>query len=201
MITDAAEWYVQKGARVQGPFSADEVGRFLMLGRVRRSDRVSRDGELWEPVTQVPELVPEALLDLDSPDGWRRFLDARAAGDERAGPGREGPGSGPAADLDARSDPDPHAGASATPGPAARPARVGDATGAVREVGPGIRVERRAGGDMAWRLREEWRRREPPIAAPRSAVRGNLLPWSLLCLTLAALCVVLWLDRAALPAG
>ena len=189
MITDAAEWYVQKGARVQGPFSAAEVGRFLMLGRVRRCDRVSRDGELWEPVTQVPELVPEALLDLDSTDGWRRFLDARAAGDERAGSDREGPGAAPAADLDARSGPDP------------RSARAGDAIGAVRDVGPGIRVERRAGGDMAWRLREEWRRREPPIAAPRSAVRGNLLPWSLLCLTLAALCVVLWLDRAALPAG
>ena len=80
---DDAQWYVQKGSRVLGPFSAGEVGRFLLLGRVRRTDRVSRDGELWEPVTQVPELVPEELLDLDTVPGWARFRDARDAGDER----------------------------------------------------------------------------------------------------------------------
>ena len=82
-VREEAQWYVQKGARVLGPFSASEVGRFLLLGRVRRSDRVSRDGELWEPVTQVPELVPEELLDLDSVPGWTRFNEARAASDER----------------------------------------------------------------------------------------------------------------------
>lgn len=83
MVTDESQWYVQKGSRVQGPFSTTEVGRFLILGRVRNSDRVSRDGELWEPVTQVPELIPEELLDLQSDDGWSRFLSARDANDER----------------------------------------------------------------------------------------------------------------------
>ena len=78
-----AEWYVQKGARVLGPFSPEEVGRFLLLGRVRNTDRVSRDGELWEPVTQVPELVPEELLDLDASGGMARFLMARAEREER----------------------------------------------------------------------------------------------------------------------
>jgi len=82
-VRDDAEWYVQKGSRVLGPFSSTEIGRFLLLGRVRNSDRVSRDGELWEPVTQVPELVPEELLDLDNGIGWARFLDERAASDER----------------------------------------------------------------------------------------------------------------------
>lgn len=84
MVTDQPQWYVQKGSRVQGPFSSDEVGRFLLLGRVRNTDRVSRDGELWEPVTQVPELIPEELLDLHTESGWERFLDARASYDERA---------------------------------------------------------------------------------------------------------------------
>lgn len=83
VVNEDAQWYVQKGARVLGPFSAEEVGRFLLLGRVRSSDRVSRDGELWEPVTQVPELVPEELLDLDSALGWTRFNDTRDSGDER----------------------------------------------------------------------------------------------------------------------
>ncbi|MBX2880797.1 MAG: DUF4339 domain-containing protein [Granulosicoccus sp.] len=83
MVTDEAQWYVQKGSRVQGPFSTDEVGRFLLLGRVRNTDRVSRDGELWEPVTQVPELIPEELLNLHSVDGWSNFITARSASEER----------------------------------------------------------------------------------------------------------------------
>ncbi|MFK7890936.1 MAG: DUF4339 domain-containing protein [Granulosicoccus sp.] len=84
MVTDEAQWYVQKGSRVQGPFSANEVGRFLLLGRVRNTDRVSRDGELWEPVTQVPELIPEELLNLQSDDGWNQFLQVRKSHDERS---------------------------------------------------------------------------------------------------------------------
>ena len=83
MYKRQSQWYVQKGSRVQGPFSANEVGRFLLLGRVRNTDRVSRDGELWEPVTQVPELIPEELLDLDTDQGWQRFLHARTRTDER----------------------------------------------------------------------------------------------------------------------
>jgi len=83
MVTDESQWYVQKGARVQGPFSATEVGRFLLLGRVRNTDRVSRDGELWEPVTQVPELIPEELLNLQSDEGWSHFLQMRESVDER----------------------------------------------------------------------------------------------------------------------
>ena len=83
MVTEEQQWYVQKGSRVQGPFSTSQVGRYLLLGRVRNTDRVSKDGELWEPVTQVPELIPEELLDLDSEPGWRRFMDSRAKADER----------------------------------------------------------------------------------------------------------------------
>jgi len=44
---------------------------------------VSRDGELWEPVTQVPELIPEELLNLQSDDGWNQFLQVRKVEDER----------------------------------------------------------------------------------------------------------------------
>ena len=186
---ETAEWYVQKGARVQGPYSASEVGRFLLLGRVRHCDRVSRDGELWEPVTQVPELVPEELLDLESPDGWQRFVDARAAQEQR--------GTGAAA------------GHSWPDGPGG-PSEAGP-TGEAAPAGHGIRIERRHLGatdghegpdGMAARLRAEWRSADVGrVAPPPRPSAPNLLPWSLLCLTLVALGVVLWLDRAALPAG
>lgn len=77
------QWYVQQGSRLQGPYSAQDIGRYLLLGRIRRNDRVSRDGELWEPVTQVPELVPEELLDLDSEQGWQQYLEKYRSVDER----------------------------------------------------------------------------------------------------------------------
>lgn len=83
MVADESQWYVQKGSRVQGPYTTHEVGRYLLLGRVRNTDRVSRDGELWEPVTQVPELIPEELLDLDTDIGWQRFVNARSREDSR----------------------------------------------------------------------------------------------------------------------
>lgn len=83
MVADVAQWYVQKGSRVQGPYSTHEVGRYLLLGRVRNTDRVSRDGELWEPITQVPELIPEELLDLDTDIGWQRYISARSREDQR----------------------------------------------------------------------------------------------------------------------
>lgn len=83
MVTDDQQWYVQSGSRVQGPYSTVEVGRYLLLGRVRSTDRVSKDGELWEPVTQVPELIPEELLDLETDQGWTRYLDSHQALEER----------------------------------------------------------------------------------------------------------------------
>ena len=78
------QWYVQHGSRLQGPYTAEDIGRHLLLGRIRRQDRVSRDGELWEPVTQVPELVPEELLDLDNEQGWQQYLEKYRTLDERA---------------------------------------------------------------------------------------------------------------------
>ncbi|MBX2882788.1 MAG: DUF4339 domain-containing protein [Granulosicoccus sp.] len=83
-MTDEQQWYVQTGSRVQGPYSTTEVGRYLLLGRIRSSDRVSKDGELWEPVTQVPELIPEELLDLESETGWNQFVNSRSHIDERS---------------------------------------------------------------------------------------------------------------------
>jgi len=76
-------WYVQQGARLQGPYTASDIRRYLLLGRIRRNDRVSRDGDLWEPVTQVPELIPEELLDLDSEQGLQEYLEKHRNVDER----------------------------------------------------------------------------------------------------------------------
>ena len=149
MASEEQQWYVQSGSRVQGPYTTTEVGRYLLLGRVRNTDRVSRDGELWEPVTQVPELIPEELLDLDSDTGWNRFLTSRAKHDERAD----------AAVMD---------------------------------------IERRASAEESSVLavREQWLRGQKQLQ-PTPRRSANLLPVSLLGVTLLALIVVIYLNSFA----
>lgn len=77
------EWYVRRGSAVQGPFSLEQVHHYVLLGRVRLTDRVSEDGESWVRVTQCPELIPDGMRDLGSEEGLARFEEARRAVDER----------------------------------------------------------------------------------------------------------------------
>lgn len=58
---DQKIWYVRKGSRVHGQFSVNEIRMFLVLGRVHPTDEVSLDHTFWEPVSQVPEMIPDAL--------------------------------------------------------------------------------------------------------------------------------------------
>lgn len=76
-------WYVRRGHRVQGPYPDRELTRHLLLGRVLPSDRVSRDGTEWRSLSDVPSLIPEAMRDLHSEAGWKRYLEARREVDER----------------------------------------------------------------------------------------------------------------------
>lgn len=81
---DTREWYVRRSGTVQGPFAAERIRRYLLLGRLRLSDRVSVDGASWQPVTQWPQLIPEEMRDLGTEAGRARFEQARRAADERS---------------------------------------------------------------------------------------------------------------------
>lgn len=157
-MTEEQQWYVQNGSRVQGPFSTTEVGRYLLLGRIRPTDRVSKDGELWEPVTQVPELIPEELLDLESDTGWNRFLEVRSVNDEREV--EEGDRGNTATLLRER-----------------------------RKTTDRLTVES---------LRSEWVDESVNQSSRRSV---NILPFSLLCVSLAALSFVIYLNTMGAAAS
>jgi hypothetical protein len=75
---------MRRGRTVQGPYSSEDVRSYLLLGRLRLSDRVSHDAHTWQPLTQCPELIPDAMRDLASESGRARFEAARRAIDERA---------------------------------------------------------------------------------------------------------------------
>ena len=184
MVPDDPQWYVQKGSRVQGPYSADEVARFLLLGRVRNCDRVSRDGELWEPVTQVPELIPDELLDLNSDAGWERFVSARNTVDERDAANQTNPSQ-----LAGRRQLDPSHRNWLRLGGARRNLDAGldidlaDTTTpyAAYDLLPPSNLLREAD-----RVRDDWNR---SVQSPSSA-----LPWSLLGVTLVVLGVGVYLN-------
>lgn len=78
-------WYVRRSTTVQGPYSASLIQRYLLLGRLRLSDRVSLDGRCWDALTQCAELIPDEMRDLGSDEGRARFEAARRAADERSG--------------------------------------------------------------------------------------------------------------------
>lgn len=80
-------WYVRRGSTIQGPFDVETLHRYLLLGRVRLTDRVSADGHTWMPLTQRLELIPEEMRDLESAEGRARFEAARRAVDERGDEG------------------------------------------------------------------------------------------------------------------
>lgn len=85
-------WYVRRGTTILGPYDVENLRRYLLLGRVRLTDRVSPDGHCWVPLTQRGELIPEEMQDLGSAAGRARFEAARQAVDERRG-GDDGEGA------------------------------------------------------------------------------------------------------------
>ncbi len=78
------DWYVRRGSAVQGPYALHQIQRYLLLGRVRTSDRVSEDGQRWTVLAELPALIPEEMRDLDSAEGRARFLAAHQRADERS---------------------------------------------------------------------------------------------------------------------
>lgn len=82
-LTPTKGWIVRRGHSMLGPYTDQQVSRYLLLGRIRHNDRLSADGQCWRPVTDFPFLIPEELRAIDSDQGWMRYLDALAEIDER----------------------------------------------------------------------------------------------------------------------
>ena len=80
---DGGSWYVRRGQRVHGPYPAREIGRYMLLGRILPTDRISDDGDRWRPLVEVHDLIPDEVRHLHRDDGWDRFVEARNRVDER----------------------------------------------------------------------------------------------------------------------
>lgn len=80
-------WYVRRGHgdhETHGPYPAGLVTRYILLGRILKSDEVSSGDNAWSVVSEVPELIPEVVqLNTDDPVSRQRLMAAKRWADER----------------------------------------------------------------------------------------------------------------------
>jgi len=85
-------WYARRNGTVRGPFTDENVARYILLGRIGLKDELSQDRIRWRPVGDYPDLFPEELLQLSSWEDYQALVVARMKVDERLGERRGRPG-------------------------------------------------------------------------------------------------------------
>jgi hypothetical protein len=92
MINNETEpyWFARRKGAVRGPFTADHIKRWILLGRIRLSDELSQDECRWQPVMEYPDLFPDELAGASGPEDYQRFLAAYSQADERVNERRRG---------------------------------------------------------------------------------------------------------------
>jgi hypothetical protein len=76
-------WYARRNGVIRGPFSEEYIARYILLGRIRLTDELSRSGTRWRAVAEFPELFPAELLELGNWDNYQKLVMARIKYDER----------------------------------------------------------------------------------------------------------------------
>ncbi len=76
-------WYARRNGTVRGPFTDENVARYILLGRIGLKDELSQDRIRWRPVGDYPDLFPEELLQLSSWEDYQALVVARMKVDER----------------------------------------------------------------------------------------------------------------------
>ena len=82
-------WYTRRGGVIRGPFSAGEITRHVILGRIRTDDELSRDGHTWMAAHHCTDQLPDELHKLSRQGDHQQLGIARAQMDERKGKRRD----------------------------------------------------------------------------------------------------------------
>lgn len=78
-----SEWYSRRDGVIRGPFSAEEITRYLLLGRIRLADELSTDRTVWSVASNFSEMLPPEVTKLESWDDYQKLVEARLLADER----------------------------------------------------------------------------------------------------------------------
>jgi len=77
-------WYVRRDNEIHGPYPAGLVTRYILLGRIHKTDEVIAGDAAWSKISDVPELIPEVVqLNMDDPVSRQRLMAAKRWADER----------------------------------------------------------------------------------------------------------------------
>jgi hypothetical protein len=77
------EWYMRRQGVIRGPFSAQHITRYILLGRIRLLDELSTDRISWRCVNSYTEMLPPELSDLSTWDNYQQLVVSRMQVDER----------------------------------------------------------------------------------------------------------------------
>jgi len=78
-------WYTRREGVIRGPFSEEDVSRYILLGRIRLDDELSQDRGNWVAAAQLTSLLPAELSSQSSWEDYERLVTAHMKVDERKG--------------------------------------------------------------------------------------------------------------------
>lgn len=77
------EWFMRRQGTVRGPFSAQHITRYILLGRLRLQDELSTDRKIWRCVSSFTEMLPPEFSDLSRWDNYQKLVVSRMLVEER----------------------------------------------------------------------------------------------------------------------
>lgn len=77
-------WYWKKGGKVTGPFPSGLLQKYIILGRVKPDDLMSRDKQFWQRAATIRELIPDVVRHKNDPNYEERLEAARRWADDRS---------------------------------------------------------------------------------------------------------------------
>ena len=83
-------WYTRRDGVMRGPFTAENISRYILLGRICLDDELSQDRETWIVARHLDSLLPAELTSQSSWDDYQKLVTAHMKADERKGDRRVG---------------------------------------------------------------------------------------------------------------
>jgi len=76
-------WYTRRDGVVRGPYPDKQISRYVLLGRICKTDELRPDAGEWGPVSAYPELIPEVMKLPPTEENLQKLQMARLREDER----------------------------------------------------------------------------------------------------------------------
>jgi len=80
---DTLQWHTRREGVIRGPFTAGDITRYLLLGRIRLDDELSTDKMIWSTANCFSSMLPPEVINLTSWDDYQKLVEARIQADER----------------------------------------------------------------------------------------------------------------------